>query len=177
MQYLNYGSCFFSKVIIEKVVLNMKVRDFMITNVISVRPDTTIKAVMETFVEKKIGGVPIVDANGILSGIVTDGDILRAIKPLDDRIQNYFSYSIFIEGQNLENRVSEVASRDIIKIAKTRDIITVKPDDDMGKVVQLLSKHHFKKLPVVNGVNRVVGVVSRGDVIRNIQSSILKDWK
>jgi CBS domain-containing protein len=158
-------------------VLIMRVRDFMITNVISVRPETTIKIVMETFVEKNIGGVPIVDSDGILRGIVTDGDILRAIKPLDDRIHNYFSYSIYIEGQNLENRVSDVASRPIIKIAKTKDIVTVTPDDDMSKVVQLLAKHHFKKLPVVNGAGRVVGVISRGDVIRKIQSSILSGWE
>lgn len=148
----------------------------MITNVISVKPETTIKAVMETFVEKKIGGVPIVDSDGTLRGIVTDGDILRAIKPLDDRIQNYFTYSIFIEGQNLQDRVCDMASRSIIKIAKTKDIITVTPDDEMSKVVQLLSKHHFKKLPVVNGMNRVVGVISRGDVIRKIQSSIVNEW-
>ncbi|MDM5197370.1 CBS domain-containing protein [Fictibacillus enclensis] len=44
----------------------------------------------------------------------------------------------------------------------------------MEKVLQLLAKHHFKKLPVVNEEKRVVGVISRGDVIRKIEQTILR---
>lgn len=160
-----------------KAVNGMKVKDFMIKEVISVLPEASIKEVMKTFVEKNIGGVPIVDSNGKLLGIVTDGDILRAIKPVDQHIQNYFTYSIFIEEQNLETVMGEMKNRPIIKIAKTRSIVTVYPEDDMKKVVQLLAKHHFKKLPVVDDENRVVGVLSRGDVIRNIQKTILEEWE
>jgi CBS domain-containing protein len=155
----------------------MLVKDFMITQVITAKAEASIKDVMALFVEKKIGGVPIVDIDGKLSGIVTDGDILRSIKPIDPRIQNYFSFSLYFEGQDLENRLKNMADKEIMEIAKTKQIVTVTPEDNMQKVVQLLSKHHFKKLPVVDVENRVVGVVSRGDVIRNIQSTILKGWK
>jgi CBS-domain-containing membrane protein len=62
-------------------------------------------------------------------------------------------------------------------IARTKGIVTVTPEDEMKNVVQLLSKHHFKKLPVIDENHRVVGVISRGDVIRNIQSTILKEWE
>jgi CBS domain-containing protein len=155
----------------------MKVKDFMITKVITAGPETSIKDVMALFVEKKIGGVPIVDIDGKLAGIVTDGDILRAIKPIDPRIQNYFTFSMYFEGRDLENSLKDMAVRSIMDIAKSKGIVTVTPEDEMKKVVLLLSKHHFKKLPVVDESNRVVGVVSRGDVIRNIQSTILKDWE
>ncbi|CRK80893.1 CBS domain-containing protein [Neobacillus massiliamazoniensis] len=155
----------------------MKVKDFMIKEVITVLPEASIKEVMKTFVEKKIGGVPIVDSGGKLLGIVTDGDILRAIKPVDQHIQNYFTYSILIEEINLESRMSEMKNLSIIKIAKTRNIVTIHPEDELKKVVQLLSKHHFKKLPVVDDENRVVGVLSRGDVIRKIQMTILEGWE
>jgi len=155
----------------------MKVKDFMITNVITVVPEMTIKDVMKLFVEKKIGGVPIVDIDGKLTGVVTDGDILRAIKPIDSLIQNYFTYSMYFEGRDLEHGLIDVGDRSIMNIAKTKGIVTVTPEDEMNNVVLLLSKHHFKKLPVVDKVNRVVGVISRGDVIRNIQKSILKEWE
>ncbi|WP_413300267.1 CBS domain-containing protein [Bacillus sp. 1P10SD] len=152
----------------------MKVRDFMVRDVISVRPNSSIKDVMTTFVEKKIGGVPIVDENGKLSGIVTDGDILRAIKPIDRRIQDYFSFITYVAEEDLEERLVEMAKVEIIRMAKTNGIVSVHPNDDMKTVVTLLSKHHFKKLPVIDETNHVVGVISRGDVIRNIQQTIVK---
>jgi len=155
----------------------MKVRDFMVRDVISVRPNSSIKDVMTTFVEKKIGGVPIVDENGKLSGIVTDGDILRAIKPIDRRIQDYFSFITYVAEEDLEERLDEMAKVEIIRIAKTNGIVSVNPNDDMKTVITLLSKHHFKKLPVIDETNHVVGVISRGDVIRNIQQTIVKNME
>jgi len=149
----------------------------MVRDVISVRPNSSIKDVMTTFVEKKIGGVPIVDENGKLSGIVTDGDILRAIKPIDRRIQDYFSFITYVAEEDLEERLDEMAKVEIIRIAKTNGIVSVNPNDDMKTVITLLSKHHFKKLPVIDETNHVVGVISRGDVIRNIQQTIVKNME
>jgi CBS domain-containing protein len=153
--------------------MEMKVKDFMIREVISVHPETTIKEVMQTFVDKKIGGLPIVNNDGTLRGMITDGDILRAIKPIDRHIQDYFNLITYIQEQKMESRLSELADLPILKIAKTRGIVTVSPDDEMKQVVVILAKHHFKKLPVVDRENKVVGVISRGDAIRNIQNTIL----
>jgi CBS domain-containing protein len=155
--------------------MKLKVKDFMIKDVISVRPDATIKEVMKTFVDKKIGGLPIVNDEGILKGIITDGDILRAIKPIDRHIQDYFNLITYIEEQNMESRLSELAELPILRIAKTRGIVTISPEDDMKQVVVILAKHHFKKLPVIDKGNKVVGVISRGDVIRNIQNTIINE--
>lgn len=149
----------------------------MIKDVISVSPETTIKEVMKTIVDKKIGGLPIVNNEGILKGIITDGDILRAIKPIDRHIQDYFNLITYIQEQNMESRLSELAELPILRIAKTRGIVTVSPEDDMKQVVVILAKHHFKKLPVVDKENKVVGVISRGDVIRNIQNTIINEWQ
>jgi CBS domain-containing protein len=153
----------------------MKVRDFMIKDVVSVSPHATLKEVMQTIVEKKIGGLPLINEDGKLAGIVTDGDILRAIKPVDRHIQDYFNFITYIQEQNVEGRLYEVADKEVSKIAKKNGIVTVSPEDDMKEVIVLLSKHHFKKLPVVDKENRVVGVISRGDVIRNIQLAILEN--
>lgn len=153
----------------------MRVKDFMITDVISVRPETSLKDVMKTFVEKKIGGMPIVDKDGKLQGIVTDGDLLRAIKPIDSQIQNYFTYMMYIEEVNLESRLSDMADQPIINVAKTSGIVTIKSEDPLKKVIQLLAKHHFKKLPVIDEKNHVIGIISRGDVIRNIQTNLLNN--
>ncbi|NHC42311.1 CBS domain-containing protein [Bacillus sp. MM2020_1] len=156
-------------------MINDQVKDFMVKDVISASPSTSIKEVMTMFVREKIGGLPIIDENGVLRGIVTDGDILRAISPVDRRIHDYFSLITYVAEEGLEDRISELADREVIRIAKTHGILTVHPEDEMKKVVSLLSKHHFKKLPVVDKSNHVVGVISRGDVIRRIQETIINE--
>jgi CBS domain-containing protein len=156
-------------------MINDQVKDFMVKDVISASPSTSIKEVMNMFVREKIGGLPIIDENGVLRGIVTDGDILRAISPVDRRIHDYFSLITYVAEEGLEDRLSELADREVIRIAKTHGILTVHPEDEMKKVVSLLSKHHFKKLPVVDQSNHVVGVISRGDVIRRIQETIINE--
>ncbi|MED1470425.1 CBS domain-containing protein [Bacillus salipaludis] len=150
----------------------MKVKDFMITSVIAASPAATIKDVMKIMVERKIGGVPIMDKDGKLQGIVTDGDILRAIQPVDRRINDYFSFISYHWEQNLESKIKEMANLKIIKIAKTHGLVTVSPEDDVKQVVQLLAKHHFKKLPVIDQYSHVLGVISRGDMIRCVQNTV-----
>lgn len=153
----------------------MKVRDFMIRDVIKGSPNNSIKEIMCKLVEKKIGGIPICDEEGKLVGMVSDGDILRAIQPVDPQIYHYLVYMFFAEGQDLKSRIGDLAETKIINIAKTKGIITVYENDDMEKAVSLLAKHHFKKLPVINQNRRVVGVISRGDVIRKIQTTLLSE--
>ncbi|WP_048824966.1 CBS domain-containing protein [Bacillus sp. B-jedd] len=153
----------------------MKVKEFMITDVISASPEMKLSEAMALFVEKKIGGVPICGENGELLGMVTDGDILRVIQPIDRQIFDFLLYMQYAEEKDLKSRLKDSADRMIISIAKTKNLVTVSPEDEMDKAVKLLSQHHFKKLPVIDENNKVVGVISRGDVIRKIQASILKD--
>ncbi|RHW42064.1 CBS domain-containing protein [Neobacillus notoginsengisoli] len=153
----------------------MKVKEFMITDVISASPDMTLAEVMALFVDKKVGGVPICGEDGELLGMVTDGDILRAIQPIDRQIFDFLLYMEYAEEKDVKSRLDDSADRTIISIAKKKNLVTVSPEDKMDKAVKLLSQHHFKKLPVIDKNNRVVGVISRGDVIRKIQATILKD--
>lgn len=78
----------------------MKVKDFMITDVISVSKENTIKDVMRVLVTNKIGGVPIVDNKGILSGIVSDGDIIRSINPKEGKMYDLISYVFILKRKN-----------------------------------------------------------------------------
>ncbi len=152
----------------------MKVKDIMIEKVITANPNASVKDVMEIFVEKKIGGLPICDADGTLLGVVSDGDIIRTIKPIDRKIYDFLFYMECIEERDLQRRLDDIAETPIIQIGKKKGIVTVCPDDSIESVVNKLSKHHFKKLPVIDEKNQVVGIISRGDVLRKIQASILK---
>jgi CBS domain-containing protein len=62
----------------------------------------------------------------------------------------------------------------IEKIMVKKHIQFVSPDDEFEQAMRLLSKHHFKKLPVVNQAGRVIGVISRGDIIHNLSKTIFE---
>jgi CBS domain-containing protein len=63
----------------------------------------------------------------------------------------------------------------IEEIMVKKNIKTLAPDDDFESAIRLISKHHFKKIPVVNGAGRVIGIISRGDIIHNLSKSILTE--
>lgn len=151
----------------------MKVKEFMIRDVIKAHPNDRVRDVMKVLVERKIGGLPICSEDGKLIGMVSDGDILRAIKPIEHRFYNYLLYVAFDEGQDMGTRLGNLANIEIINIAKTKEIVCVTEDDEMEKAVALLAEHHFKKLPVIDRNKHIVGVISRGDVMRKIQTSII----
>ncbi|MFD1849830.1 HPP family protein [Oceanobacillus bengalensis] len=144
----------------------MLVRDFMIKDVYMLKEDDTIKTLLETLSKNKIGGLPIVNDYSQIIGMVSDGDVLRHISP-----KTYSSYLMFYK-EDLEEVIPHRGTDEIKSIMK-KNVVTLNQDDDLETALKILSKHHFKKLPVINGAKQVVGIVSRGDVIRKITDKVL----
>jgi CBS domain-containing protein len=147
--------------------LNMQVRDFMIYDVCTAIPTTSVKEVLAIFEKNKIGGVPVVDGKGNLAGIVTDGDIVRFLS-LQEKVYFTFTMAYVGETEPIEKVVKQRMNTPISEIMVKKNLKTLSPDDTMENALSLLSKHHFKKLPVVNGAGRGVGIISRGDVINRL---------
>lgn len=148
----------------------MKVRDFMITKVFTVKPSNTIKELLNILNSNRIGGVPVVDDKGHLAGMVSDGDVLRYLAPKPIGIAGLV---YMIEDGEIEDIVKEKLDTHVKEIMTKRNILSVSPDEEFEMTLRLLSWHHFKKLPVVNGAGRVIGVLSRGDIINNIVKRII----
>ncbi|MCC3356018.1 CBS domain-containing protein [Bacillus sp. REN16] len=151
----------------------MKVRDFMITNVFTVKPSNTVKELLLVLKTNRIGGMPVVDDKGNIVGMVSDGDVLRYLIPKHMGIAGIAGVVYLSEYGELKDVVQEKLDTPVKEIMTKRNILFVSPDDDFESAMRLLSKHHFKKLPVVNGASRVIGVLSRGDIIQNITDKIL----
>ncbi|MEG6532069.1 CBS domain-containing protein [Caldibacillus thermoamylovorans] len=152
----------------------MQVRDFMIYNVYTVTPSTTVKELISILEKYRVGGVPVVDEKGLLFGIVSDGDIVRFLAP--DHQKQYFDFAYYFlyvqTDEKYENIIREKMNTKVEHIMVKKNIKTLSPDDDFETAIQLLSKHHFKKLPVVNGAGRVIGIISRGDIIHHLSKQI-----
>jgi CBS domain-containing protein len=150
--------------------LEMKVRDFMITKVFTVKPSDTVKELLDILNSNRIGGVPVVDDKDHLVGMVSDGDVLRYLAPKPLGIAGLV---YIIEDGEIENVVQAKLDTPVKDIMTKRNLLFVSPDEEFDKTIRLLSRHHFKKLPVVNGAGRVIGVLSRGDIIHNISKKII----
>ncbi|GGA90076.1 CBS domain-containing protein [Ornithinibacillus halotolerans] len=148
----------------------MQVRDFMITKVYTVKPTNTIKELLQILYSNRIGGVPVVDELGRLIGMVSDGDVLRYLAP---KPVGFAGLVYMIEDGEIEDVIQEKLGTEVKEIMTKRNPIYVAPDEEFEKTLRLISRHHFKKLPVVNGAGRVIGVLSRGDIISNISEKII----
>jgi CBS domain-containing protein len=151
----------------------MKVRDFMITKVFTIKPSNTVKELLQILNSNRIGGVPVVNDKDHLVGMISDGDVLRYLAPKPLGIAGIAGLVYIIEAEEIEDVITEKLDTPVKDIMTKRNLLYVSPDEEFDKAIRLLSRHHFKKLPVVNGAGRVIGVLSRGDIIHNISKRII----
>ena len=139
-------------------------KELMNTDVYSIQADMKVIELLELFEEKKVSGVPVVDQENLLVGIITIGDVLGRIhKPLP-----FFDAMIYIAVLDTEaiikGEIYDVLEKPVSELM-TRKVITVTEDTGFADIAKLLSKYKFKKLPVVDK-KKLIGVVSRGEVVR-----------
>jgi Arabinose efflux permease len=165
----DYLSQITKKIVKEKRGVSiLKVKDFMVQDVISIEPDATIKELLKLLTKHHIGGVPVVDHQNKLIGMVSDGDVIRYLAPKEGSVRD-FIYEVFMEEEEREQEVlKEKISTTVDKLMQKRQIYSVKEEDTFEKAIQILSGHHFKKLPVLDLNGRVTGIISRGDIDSNL---------
>ena len=144
----------------------MLVKDFMIKDVYVVHPHYTLKEILRILIENKVGGVPVVDDQNKLLGMITDGDILRYLKPAEDTVMGSFQYVAIMPGEELDETVTAKMNDKVSSLIHNRKVTTLMQEDTLETLIQIISKHHFKKIPVVDDSNQVIGIISRGDALR-----------
>ncbi|BBL62277.1 hypothetical protein MARBORIA2_05600 [Methanobrevibacter arboriphilus] len=150
----------------------LKVKDFMISNVISIHPAAEIKDLLKLFSKHNIGGVPVVNDQNKLIGMVSDGDIIRYLAPKDYSAHD-FIYNILIEeGESEQEVLNNKITDSIDSLITKRKLYYLNDNDTLEKAIQILSQNEFKKLPVLDSNKHVIGIISRGD-INNILMKML----
>ena len=144
----------------------MLVKDFMIKDVFVLEENESLKSLLELMVDKRVGGVPVVNKEKKLVGMISDGDVLRGINP-----KTYAGYYIYYI-ENLDENIIAKADQPIKHLMRKK-VVTVHENNDLEDVLKLLAHHHFKKIPVINDHKEIVGIVSRGDMIRKLRERLL----
>jgi len=150
---------------------DLKVRDIMQPDVITVGPDATIRELAGILAEHKISGVPVVDEDGTLVGMVSESDVI-----LQDAEFHFPYYIQFLESiiylqslakfeerfrKTFGTKVAEVMSDKPVQIASGASI---------HAAATIMADHKVDRLPVIDD-ERLVGIVTRGDIVRAIAES------
>jgi CBS domain-containing protein len=137
--------------------------DVMTRNVISVPPDATVADAVEMMLGRGISGLLVVDASGMLAGIVTEGDLLRRDELGTQRRRSWWLRLLASPGRQAAD-FTRAHGRKVADVM-TRDVLSVAADAPLSDIVALMEEHRVKRVPVLDG-DRVVGVVSRADLLR-----------
>ncbi|WEX86384.1 CBS domain-containing protein [Sinorhizobium garamanticum] len=139
----------------------MRADEIMTTNVATISTASSVHHAIETMVTKGLSGLPVIDDDGAVAGMLTEGDLLRRIELGTGRGVAAAESALvdldrYIRGNSW--RISDLMST---------EVFTVGRDAPIGAVAELMFKHKIKRVPVVqNGV--LVGIISRVDLLRAI---------
>ena len=147
----------------------MRARDIMTTDPITVPPETPIEAVAALMAERNISGLPVLDADGRLVGLVTDGDLMRRLSAKEDKPASFFAALL---GANADQAMAYARAHGRrVRDVMSTDLATVPEDATVEEVAHILETKRIRRVPVVRD-GRLVGVVSRADLLRAVMAPV-----
>jgi CBS domain-containing protein len=143
----------------EVSMSHQKVRNVMSTDVATVRADTPFKDVARILSQRDVSALPVVDPDGHVLGVVSEGDLL--VKQGTQEIQ--YSRSLWDWWRDRVNhrRASATTARQLM----TTPAITISARSTVAGAARTMTQHGVKRLPVVDDDGKLVGIVSRRDVL------------
>jgi CBS domain-containing protein len=146
----------------------LKVRDIMTAPVISVKANTTVRELADILAKNKISGVPVVDAQDRVVGMVSEADII--LQDVDLHFPYYIQFLesvIYLQSvHKFEERFRKAFGSKVSEIM-TEDVISVSPGQTVREVATLMADRNVNRVPVAED-GRLVGIVTRGDIVRAI---------
>ena len=146
---------------------NKTAKDIMTTDVIVAKMDDSISSVAKLLIKEKIGGLPVVDENGKVIGIVSETDIVKKEKYVDaPRVINILQGLLFLDDfKQMEEDIRIIAAYKVKDLMST-EIVKVYEDDSFDDVANIMIKKSINRVPVVDRSNRLKGIICRYDIIR-----------
>ena len=123
-----------------------RARDAMSTGVVTIKADVTLQAALKTLLKHRISGLPVVDDEGRLIGIVSEADLTKLVYDsdvMDEKIQDHM----------------------------TKGVLTVDEEWELSEVAKMMDEHRIRRIPVIRN-DQVVGIVARRDLLRYVEETV-----
>lgn len=141
--------------------------EIMTPKVVTVSPETTVLQVVQLLLARGISGVPVVNEDGALVGVVSEGDLLRRAEIGTQKKRTtwreFFTGTATLAEEYV--RAHGMTAADVM----TRDVISVGRDTPLGEIADLMETHRIKRVPVVHE-GKLVGILSRANLLRAFAS-------
>lgn len=141
----------------------MQARDILQPRVVTVPDSATVQTAVRLMLQHHLSGLPVVDGNHRLVGIVTEGDFLRRAEIGTQKRHSRWVEFVLGAGR-LADEYYQAHTRHVRDVM-TRDVVAVQENAEAAEIVRLMEKHRIKRVPVLRG-DALVGIVSRADLLR-----------
>lgn len=149
----------------------MKARDIMQRQPVTATPDMPIDDAVHLMITHHISGLPVIDPAGAVVGILSEGDLLRRMElGTDEKLPSWRTFLVS-RGHAARDYVRSHARR--VGELMTAPALSVTPQTDLADVVALMESRRIKRVPVVQD-GRIVGVLTRSDLMRALESLLAK---
>ncbi|HQA50990.1 MAG: CBS domain-containing protein [Syntrophomonadaceae bacterium] len=146
----------------------MLAKDIMTREVITVKPKDRVDKVARLLVDHKISGIPVVDDQGHVIGIVTEKDLI--VKASELRVPFYvtlFDSIIFLENPIRFNNDLKKYTAVFVEDAMTKNVVVVEEDTEINDIVRLMQNKRINRVPVVRH-GKLVGIITRNDILKSM---------
>jgi CBS domain-containing protein len=157
----------------EKEMKAMKsASDIMNNQVVSVHPEDKLETAVKIMTGNKVSGLPVVNADNKVIGILTDRDLLLYSERL--KIVPYIDYSAwvlpytYIPGNFTYENNASLFSKTEVKEVMSRRVVTVKENASWYEVVSLMRKNSVNRIPVTDDKGRLRGIITRTDLLNHL---------
>ena len=142
----------------------MKARDVMVSPVITVKPNDSVKQVVQLLLKNRISALPVVDDAGKIVGIISEGDLMRRPDLGTQRHRSWWLAILLADGETLAAEYVKSHGHKVADVM-TKRVVTAAPSASLNEIANLLEKHAIKRVPIVEN-DALVGIVSRANLVQ-----------
>ena len=142
--------------------------DIMTTDVITVKKETNLKDLARLLYRNHINGVPVVDDDGLLIGIICESDLIRKNKKLHiPTVVAIFDWVLYLESpKKIEKEIQRINATTVEDLY-IKEVVTVDEKTPVDEIATIMEEKKVYTIPVMDG-NRLVGIVGQADLIRTL---------
>ena len=145
----------------------LKAKDIMTLDVITAKPETTVEELARLLIEHKISGVPVVDDDNQLVGVVTENDLIKKNARLHiPTIIRLFDAYFLLNSGKVEDEIKKMVAGTVDEICN-KDIVSLTEETTLEEIATIMSEKNIHLLPVLRD-GMVVGIVGKADIVKSM---------
>ncbi|MFH1709442.1 MAG: CBS domain-containing protein [bacterium] len=147
----------------------LKVSEMMTKDVITVSPEMSVRDAARKLFEMKISGLPVVDEQKNVLGMITEKDIIAMALPKYVEKMGDFDFLLNVEPFA---RKFEESDKIMVKDVMRKDVLCVTEEVPVPEVARLMIVKKIRRIPILNKDKKLVGIIARADIVKEIAKKI-----